>query len=829
MSMIITFHSIELDTDNYSLTRNGEELAVEPQVFNLITYLIEHSPNLVTRQQLLDDVWGGRIVTDASLSNHIKRARAVLGDTAENQTIIKTVRGRGYQFVATIDKTMPSTNAASSLDETQHLPLKEITTDTISHSHSPSPSPSPSKENPKSSTVATTLNSRFRTPFVIYSAGACALLILGFALFYTFIQPVPKSQSPVTVTTLNPLPSTPPISENNSIAVLPFKNRSNLDNDVFFTEGIHDDLLTQLSKVPNLNTISRLSVLTYKNSSLTPKQIGEELNVPILLEGGIQRAGDQIRINVQLINTKNNAHIWAETYTRKLTAENIFKIQTEIVTTIANQLELALSTEKKKQLNRVPTQNLAALEAWFKGQEYASLNTVDGRRIALQHFHRAIELDPNFAEVYAAIAILQMELIHHAAASSDDTIELVAPYVRKALELNNYSSKVYIAVAELEVAKENYAAAEAAYLKSIELNPNNVEAHSRYANMLTWRLRQGHKAIQYYQKSLRLNPNDRHAAQQLGEALMSVDRNAEAFAVLQSIVTKYPEDSLGHYSLGMFYSWALTKDDLAIQHLRKAIHLDPKNASLRWFLGEIYQMLGDKENTIFWLESMDKVAKDGESRPYFLGLLEKAKGNHEKAIDFFKHVKLQQASPASMALYEVGKDYIDKNDPIAAVELYLEKLPELNDPTTEINDYLFAYITGYAEALMAAGEKEKAENILRRAEPFIGIGGTAIDWYSENLALYWVLRGEENKAIDVMTEHHNQGKYFSFLSPELTYRKLSTVYEALKHNVKFLEFVDRFEHTRKTKLRNLEQWEAEGRLAAIPPTPVRNNMQTAQP
>ena len=154
-----------------------------------------------------------------------------------------------------------------------------------------------------------------------------------------------------------------------SIAVLPFADRSSSKADSYFVDGIQDDILTQLAKITSLKVISRTSVMGYRNTTKNMKTIGRELGVATVLEGGVQRAGNRVRINVQLIDADKDEHLWAETYNRKLTAENIFTIQGEISKAIASALRAALSPEEEAKLNAVPTKNLEALEAYFKGKQ----------------------------------------------------------------------------------------------------------------------------------------------------------------------------------------------------------------------------------------------------------------------------------------------------------------------------------------------------------------------------------------------------------------------------------------------------------------------------
>jgi TolB-like protein/Tfp pilus assembly protein PilF len=198
--------------------------------------------------------------------------------------------------------------------------------------------------------------------------------------------------------------------EQGLIAVLPFRNRSVREEDAFFAEGIHDDLLTQLSKVAAFKVISRTSMMRYADSTLSVPQIAAELGAAVVLEGAVQRAGDQVRVNVQLIDGASDVHIWAENYDRALTTETIFAIQADIAQAVAKAMQVALSPEESSTLRSGSTQNLEAYEAFLRGSLASGIGSIsaENSRQAIAAFDRAVALDPNFAEAYARKAIIQL-------------------------------------------------------------------------------------------------------------------------------------------------------------------------------------------------------------------------------------------------------------------------------------------------------------------------------------------------------------------------------------------------------------------------------------
>jgi len=237
---------------------------------------------------------------------------------------------------------------------------------------------------------------------------------------------------------LNPPDSDARIAFPNSVAVLPFDNRSAQADDEFFVAGIHDDILTQLSRITSLKVISRTSVMGYEDTDKNLRTIGEELGVAAILEGGVQRAGNTIRINVQLIDAESDSHLWAEVYDRELTAENVFAIQSEMAVSIANALEATLTPQDVARLNDVPTQNTRAYEFYLSGKQYEIQTQLDYSSIALaiQQYGRAVAEDPEFALAFAALSIQHIGMYWYGVDRSDERRRMARNAVDRALEIN---------------------------------------------------------------------------------------------------------------------------------------------------------------------------------------------------------------------------------------------------------------------------------------------------------------------------------------------------------------------------------------------------------
>ena len=264
-----------------------------------------------------------------------------------------------------------------------------------------------------------------------------------------------------------------------SIAVLPFDNRSNQEDDEFFTSGIHDDLLTQLAQISSLRVISRTSVVQFKDTSKSIREIAELLGVATILEGGVQRAGNQVRINMQLIDAATDAHLWAQTYDRELTANNVFKIQSEVATAVTEAMRATLSPEEQQRINSVPTENLQALEEYFKGRAELDQRTKPAIESSRLRFEEARQLDPGFALAYAGEAQAIMLLADSGSSYGEipvtETLELARPLLEKALELAPRDAQVLGFYGLLESNSYNSELALDYFGRSLALNPSSGE------------------------------------------------------------------------------------------------------------------------------------------------------------------------------------------------------------------------------------------------------------------------------------------------------------------------------------------------------------------
>ena len=298
-----------------------------------------------------------------------------------------------------------------------------------------------------------------------------------------------------------------------SIAVLPFTSRSENPDNRMFADGIHDDLLTRLANIKALKVISRTSVMEYRDTTRNLREIGEELGVESVLEGAVQRIGDSVRINLQLIDARTDEHIWAETYDHQLTMENIFAVQSEISASVADALRATLTPDERVRMASVPTSDLRAYRLYKEGKDNLYQRQLATLRTARRQFQEAIALDPNYADAHAGLAESIMLLtINHQDIPEREAMRLAQASLDRALELDSDEADAYAVLGLMKatfwgqsrLGPENVEA-EAAFRRAISLNPNHASAYMWFASLRDSEERLD-EAIELYQQAMELDP-----------------------------------------------------------------------------------------------------------------------------------------------------------------------------------------------------------------------------------------------------------------------------------------------------------------------------------
>jgi len=301
--------------------------------------------------------------------------------------------------------------------------------------------------------------------------------------------------------------------DRSSIAVLPFTSRSTDPENQLFADGIHDDLLTRLANIGALKVISRTSVMEYRDTTKNLREIGDELGVGTVLEGAVQRAGDTVRINAQLIDAATDEHIWAKSYDRQLSTVNLFALQSEISEEIAQALQMTLTDEEQLRLANVPTDNLVAYNLYTQGRDNLYKRRLDTLQRAREQFEEAIALDPDYAEAYVGLAdSVLLILNNHQAIAPGEAFDIAETSLDRALSLNPDLADIHASLGLLkqkvwEETRTGTGLEEAAahLVTALELNPNNASAYMWFA-VARGSQQRIEEAIDLYHESLRVDP-----------------------------------------------------------------------------------------------------------------------------------------------------------------------------------------------------------------------------------------------------------------------------------------------------------------------------------
>jgi len=393
-----------------------------------------------------------------------------------------------------------------------------------------------------------------------------------------------------------------------SIAVLPFDNRSNDEDDEFFVEGIHDNLLTNLARIGSLKVISRTSVMRYKDTQIPIPEIAIELGVATIMEGAVQRSGSMVRINVQLIDAKTDEHLWAEIYDRQLSAENLFAIQSEISQAIADALEATLSSEEQQRINTVPTDNLAAYDAFLRGRQLMATRDSAKLELAKEAFTTAVELDPQFALAWVNLADSTHLLAAYGTLSDDDAMPIREKAVERALQLDSQLGEAYSSLAQIHSDNLRYEQAEAAYQRSIELSPNYATAYHWYAILLGYFPLRVQERVEMIKEAVELDPGSSIIGSNLASAYAAQGLYSLAQRQYQKVMQLDPDFQQVVVNFADFNLFTLGRFDKGVELSLKALAMDPGSIGNLSTLATAYDELNDRkafEATLRDMESLD--------------------------------------------------------------------------------------------------------------------------------------------------------------------------------------------------------------------------------
>lgn len=576
---------VQIDIGTRQVRRGDEVISMPPLSYELLLALVRRAPNVVTTQQLMEEVWTGRVVNDETIAKRVELVREALGDDSRQSRYITVVRGHGYRITAEVE------------------PLAQRCAGSLAMADA-------------SSRKA----SRARTLANWFAIGA--LVIVATALT---VWRWPRSD-----VVEHPEGAVPPKPV---LAVLPLANLSSGESGEYFAAGMHDALIADLSKASGIKVISRTSTLPYRESGKSLATIAAELGVNLVMEGSVLRDGERVRITVQLLDS-NDTHLWAEHYEGDL--RDVLKLQSQVARAVAQAVKVKLLPREDARLAGQPSVNVESYELYLKGKELIESNRPDGFESGVALLTRAAEIDPANALPYARLA-LAYALRAHAPGAATSLYPRATAYALQAIGLDGDLADGHEALAELRLYFHwDWKGAEESFRKVFELTPSFAPAHAHYGWLLVlqgdwegalrelrlaseldphdqvWRswlawvhLFNGEfEAAERETKAvLAMHPNSPVANHVLGQAYLRMNRVDEALAVFGKAAEANPRWSWG-LPQGLAYAGRMDEARALALELEKSPHPDS------WALAEVYCAIGDLERAVDWIEQGYEVRRD---------------------------------------------------------------------------------------------------------------------------------------------------------------------------------------------------------------------------
>ena len=563
----LRFGIFEADPQLGELTKHGKRLPLQEQPFRLLAMLLERPGELVSRDELRAKIWPQTIVDfDHGLNKAISKIRDALGDSAENPRFIETVARRGYRFLADVAVVQdgPAERAAGD-------PVLQADAGPLARPEAAISSRGPPRTR----------------AWRLFGFGLALVLAAALSWFlYTSKDSAPTIRS---------------------LVVLPLKNLSGDVSQNYFTDGMTEELTTQLGRISALRVISSRSAMLYKGVDKPLADIARELSVQAVLEGSVLRSGDRVRITAELIRVPADQQMWAQSYEGEL--RDTLALQSEVAQAVAEHIRATLSRRQQAVLRNRKTVSPAAYEDYLKGRYFWNKRTRDGLKKAIDYFSRAVETDPTYARAYSGLAdsyALAGDWLY-GVLPPDDAFRQARAAATRALALDDTLGEAHTSLAfALDLYAWDWATAEKEYKRAIELNPGYATAHHWYGWHLLVMGRTS-EGIFEMRRAESLDPLSLIISADLAEALCTAHLYDESVQQIKRTLDMDPNFAVAHYQLGQVLAQKHLHNE-AITEFQRAIELSGHSGAFDSNLAYVYAVSGQKVKA-------ENIIKDLKARP----------------------------------------------------------------------------------------------------------------------------------------------------------------------------------------------------------------------
>jgi TolB-like protein/DNA-binding winged helix-turn-helix (wHTH) protein len=514
----VRFGPFELDLRSCCLTRGGRQERLGVQPAQLLVLLVERRGELVTREELRSQLWPGDTFGDFDhgLNNAVNRLREALGDSAASPRYIQTAPRRGYRFIADVEVVPPArvgeSDASLPGESTTGEERETVAGPEVAEPDAPS---EPDASDGRETAVGAVAGKTWYRRHWFLRRGWILGLVIPFILLIAFLLKFRTHKSD-------------PAAPIGSLAVLPLQNLSGNPNEEYFADGMTDELITELAHIPGLRVVSRTSVMQDKGSRKSLAQIARELDVDAIVEGSVVRSGDRARITAQLIDTRSDKHLWAQSFEGPL--GDILSLQDSVAREIALQTRSVLTPAARAGMTNARHVDPAALDAYLRGLYFIQRRDGD---LAVSYFRKAVALEPDYGAANAGLAEALMIRYWDTRKYAAETMPLATAASRRAIELDPYSGEAYTALGAIDTNfLFDWSAAEQNLRKGIELSPSSSDAETWYAVYLTSVGRPA-ESVAAMQRAVTLDPFSFWANRLLGSMLYFSRRYGESLVALK--------------------------------------------------------------------------------------------------------------------------------------------------------------------------------------------------------------------------------------------------------------------------------------------------------